>query len=109
MIPILIVIFVLGYAAIAFEHPLNINKTAPALLIGALMWAVWALLEPGSSHEIGHHLKEELSAIAEILFFLMGAMTIVELIDAHKGFDIITNRINTSNPKKLIWIMIIYF
>lgn len=101
----LIIIFIIGYAAIALEHPLKINKTAPALLIGALMWALWALLAPEQIHEIEHHLKIELSEIAEILFFLMGAMTIVELIDSHQGFKIITNRIKTKNAKTLLWIV----
>lgn len=102
----LVVIFVLGYVAIAFEHPLKINKTAPALLIAALMWSIWALVSDHHQvQEIGNELKHELSSIAEILFFLMGAMTIVELIDAHQGFKIITNRIKTKNARKLLWII----
>ena len=52
-------------------------------------------------HEIQHHIVD----IAEILFFLLGAMTIVELIDAHEGFSIITNKITTSNKVKLMWIL----
>jgi len=102
---ILIVIFVLGYTAIAFEHPLHINKTAPALLIGGLMWAVWALMDFNNIHFIEESLEVQLAETASILFFLMGAMTIVELIDAHKGFDIITNRITTNNPKILLWVV----
>lgn len=102
---ILISIFVLGYAAIAFEHPLKINKTAPALLIGALMWAVWALVDHHHIAHISDELNIELSSIAQILFFLLGAMTIVELIDAHQGFKIITNRITTTNARKLLWIV----
>ena len=78
---ILIAIFVLGYAAIAFEHPLKINKTAPALLIGALMWAIWALVDHQHIDHISSELNLELASIAQILFFLLGAMTIVELID----------------------------
>lgn len=102
---LLIVIFVLGYAAIAFEHPLKINKTAPALLIGASMWAIWALVDHHHIAHISDELNVELSSIAQILFFLMGAMTIVELIDAHQGFKIITNRIQTKNARKLLWII----
>ncbi len=102
---ILIAIFILGYAAIAFEHPLKINKTAPALLIGALMWAIWALVDPHNIDHISSELNLELASIAQILFFLLGAMTIVELIDAHQGFKIITNRITTKNARKLLWIV----
>jgi NhaD family Na+/H+ antiporter len=103
----LITIFVLGYAAIAFEHPLRINKTAPALLIGALMWAIWAIFEHTHIEIIAEEHNIELAAIAQILFFLLGAMTIVELIDAHQGFKIITNRIKTKNARKLLWIICI--
>lgn len=102
---ILIAVFVLGYAAIAFEHPLKINKTAPALLIGALTWALWVLLDFGHVDEIKEKLGHGLVETAEILFFLMGAMTIVELIDAHQGFKIITNRIKTKDARKLLWII----
>lgn len=101
----LILIFVLGYLAIAFEHPLKINKTAPALLLGALMWSVWAVSDFGKIAEINSELNHELAEVAQILFFLMGAMTIVELIDAHQGFKIITNRIKTTNARKLLWII----
>lgn len=102
---LLIIIFVLGYAAIAFEHPLKINKTAPALLIGALMWSIWVFMDFGSLEHIKEQLGHSLEEIAEILFFLMGAMTIVELIDSHQGFKIITNRIKTKNARKLMWII----
>lgn len=102
---ILILIFVLGYLAIAFEHPLKINKTAPALLIAAIMWGIWAISQSNLVHEINHELGHELSNTAQILFFLLGAMTIVELIDAHQGFKIITNRIKTKNARQLLWII----
>ena len=102
---LLILIFVIGYLAIAFEHPLKVNKTAPALLLGALMWSVWAVSDFGQIKEINSELNHELADVAQILFFLMGAMTIVELIDAHQGFKIITNRIKTTNARKLLWII----
>jgi NhaD family Na+/H+ antiporter len=97
------ILFVLGYLAIAFEHPLRINKAASALLTGVLCWAVFALLQNDKhfvSENLGHHLSE----ISGILFFLLGAMVIVELIDAHDGFEIITERIKSASKKKLIWI-----
>jgi NhaD family Na+/H+ antiporter len=102
---LLIIIFVLGYLAIAFEHPLHINKTAPALIIAALMWGIWALFEHHHIAEINLELNHELANTAQILFFLLGAMTIVEIIDAHQGFKIITNRIKTKDSRKLLWII----
>jgi len=125
---IIAIVFILGYVFIAFEHPIKINKTATALLTGVLCWVLFAwsaptatllnddqyntflkdvTLTPQEAHlkyvmaSLGHHLKE----IAEILFFLMGAMTIVELLDVHQSFRIITNKISTRNPKKLLWIV----
>lgn len=104
----LIIIFVLGYLAIAFEHPLKINKAAPALLMGVLTWTAWVLMTGTAEenvHGISHHLSQHLSSISEILFFLMGAMTIVEIVDAHQGFNVITNRITTKDSRKLLWII----
>lgn len=100
----LIIIFVLGYLAIAFEHPLKINKAAPALLIGVLTWTAWIAFG-GETHLVTEQLSHHLSATAEILFFLMGAMTIVELVDIHQGFKVITNRIKTKDSRKLLWII----
>jgi Na+/H+ antiporter NhaD/arsenite permease-like protein len=102
---IVIILFVVGYLAIALEHPIKINKTASALLTGVICWTIYAVSSPDHIEEIGHHLGEHLGEIAAILFFLMGAMTIVELVDAYQGFKIITDRINTRNPKKLLWII----
>lgn len=133
---VIIAIFVLGYMAIALEHPLKINKTATALVTGVLCWTVFVVSGPGETlltnehyisfleaiktksaafasltasqlhteyvvESLGHHLNE----IAQILFFLMGAMTIVELVDAHQGFKFITDRINTRDAKVLLWIV----
>lgn len=98
----MIVLFVLGYAVIALEHPLKINKSATAVLLAAVIWAVYALMGPGfESSSLIHHLGET----AEILFFLLGAMTIVEIIDKHDGFSIITDRITTTSKRKLLWII----
>lgn len=99
---LMIVLFVLGYAVIALEHPLKINKSATAVLLAAVIWAVFALLGPGiKDGALIHHLGET----AEILFFLLGAMTIVEIIDKHDGFSIITDRITTTSKRKLLWII----
>ena len=105
MIGVVIAIFVLGYSAIAFEHPLKINKSGTAILMGVLIWTIYQMFSNNNnvSAELAHHL----TGIAEILFFLMGAMTIVEVVDAHDGFNLITNRINTSSKIRLLWIMTI--
>jgi len=100
----MIVVFVLGYLAIALEHPIKVDKAASALIIGALGWTLFAFSgidHHSLTHEIQHHIVD----IAEILFFLLGAMTIVELIDAHQGFAIITDKITTNNKVKLLWIL----
>ena len=99
---LVILVFVIGYLAIALEHPIKINKTASALLTGVLCWTIYALnSEESVSPDLSHHL----SSIAEILFFLLGAMTIVELVDAYQGFRLITDRINTKDPKTLLWLI----
>ena len=110
----MIVVFVLGYLAIALEHPLRIDKAASALITGVLCWALLVLggseIFPSIGH-ISHHIEENLlhhlAEIASILFFLLGAMTIVELVDAHEGFSVITDRIKTKNKVKLLWIITI--
>src|SRR6185295_3975619 len=125
----IIFIFVIGYLAIALEHPIKINKTATALITGVLCWTLFAIAIPNAtflssgaftafSEGIGNpgltseeiyrafiteELSHNLSQIASILFFLMGAMTIVELVDAHHGFRFITDRIKTNDVRKLLW------
>ena len=104
IITLMIIVFVLGYLAIALEHPIKVDKAASALIIGGLGWGLFAFsgIDPHSlTHEIKHHIVD----IAEILFFLLGAMTIVELVDAHQGFSIITDRITTNKKVYLIWIL----
>ncbi len=99
---LMIIIFVLGYCAIALEHPIKISKTASALLLAVILWSVYALMGPGFEHEtILMHLGET----AEIVFFLLGAMTIVEIVDRHEGFRIITDKITTTSERKLLWII----
>jgi Na+/H+ antiporter NhaD/arsenite permease-like protein len=125
---IVLAVFVLGYVAIAFEHPLRIDKAASALLTGTLTWAIFVLglsefaphlqadfadfmlhftgdAAQAQSTFLEHRLLHHVQEIASILFFLMGAMTIVELVDAHEGFAVITNRIRTLNKVKLMWIV----
>ncbi len=128
----IIIVFIVGYLFIAFEHSVNVNKTASALLTGVLCWTLFILSDPtpellssthfkdaishsgsevlSSTDEVFHEyvlaqLSHHLADIAEIVFFLLGAMTIVELLDAHHAFSIITDRINTRKPIKLLWII----
>jgi len=118
-------VFVLGYVMIALEHPLKIDKAATALFTGTILWAIYMFgaesILPNSPyfaeylHEnpsgnyidfIGHHeVYEHLAEISTILFFLLGAMTIVEMVDTHEGFKIITDKIKTTNKIKLMWIL----
>lgn len=104
---LLITIFIIGYLAIMLEHPLRINKSASALLTGVLVWVVWIMMSSDSPESIVEALNHHLSGAAGILFFLLAAMTIVELIDAHDGFTIITSAINTRSKSKLLWLICI--
>lgn len=104
MLSALVVIFVITYLAITLEHPIKINKSATALLGAGLLWTVYALGN-GNALLIEHQLNESVTSTAEIVFFLIGAMTIVEVIDAHNGFEVITSRIKTSKLANLLWII----
>jgi Na+/H+ antiporter NhaD/arsenite permease-like protein len=104
MLSALAIIFVITYAAIALEHPLKINKAASALLGAGLLWTTYALFV-GDTHLVSEQLGESLMGTAQIIFFLMGAMTIVEVMDAHNGFDVITARIRTSKLATLMWLV----
>lgn len=104
MTELVITIFVLGYVAIAFENSIKINKSAIALVTGVLCWTVYILLSP-DRNMVSNELEQHLGSLSGILFFLMGAMTIVELIDAHDGFDIITTSIRQTDQRKLLWIV----
>lgn len=105
MIPILLAVAILGYLSIIFESPIRINKTITAILTGALCWIVIAIFNPGKAPVISEKLITYFGEIAGLLIFLLGAMTIVELIDLHKGFTVITHRIRTKSVLKLLWIV----
>ncbi|MEY3489281.1 MAG: hypothetical protein RL655_849 [Pseudomonadota bacterium] len=100
----LVMVFVLTYVAIALEHPLKVNKSASALIGAGLLWTLYAFsgIQP---QELSDHLGESLMSTAQIVFFLMGAMTIVEVVDAHDGFDVITSRIRTTDLSTLMWMV----
>ena len=113
------VVFFIGYLCIAFEHPLKIDKAALAILTAVLCWTLLVMgadsiipLLQGGGHAAGNpsevvveSLRHHLGEISEILFFLLGAMTIVELIDSHEGFKVITDRIQTRKRVHLLWII----
>ena len=112
MIIAIIVVFILGYMAIALEHPLKVDKTASALFLGMLLWTMYAVgvlsgdVFPDRNMDLlNGSIIEHMGDISEILFFLIGAMTIVELIDVHGGFSIITERITTRKKRKLLWLL----
>ncbi len=107
----IVICFIVGYLLIVFEHPLRLDKTVPALVMGALCWA---LISIGHLDVVGHEhhvadleevLLHHIGKVAEILFFLIGAMTIVELIDLHRGFGVITNRIKTTKKSSMLWLI----
>jgi Na+/H+ antiporter NhaD/arsenite permease-like protein len=105
MMPLVAVIFVLAYAAIAFEHPLRINKSAVALIAAGLMWTVYSIASPLGVQGVSEQLTEKLAETAAIVFFLICAMTIVEVTDAHGGFEVITSRIKAKKLSTLLWII----
>ncbi len=101
----IVVIFALGYSAIILEHYIKINKAASALLIAVLCWSIYLTCGAAPIREsleaLGHHVSE----VSQIIFFLMGAMAIVELVDSHRGFKIVTDLIKTQSQRKMIWII----
>ena len=118
MVVTLVTIFILGYACIALEHPLKINKTASALLLGCLTWAIFNMFNMANPEVLSLHgglegyrsfvsnsLVENLGETAEIVFFLLGAMTIVTLVEDYQGFRVITDKITTTDKKKLLWVV----
>jgi Na+/H+ antiporter NhaD/arsenite permease-like protein len=104
LIVAVVAIFIVAYAAIALEHPLRVNKSASALVGAGVLWTIYAVF--GGDHAaIGNQLNESVAATAQIVFFLIGAMTIVEVIDAHNGFEVITAMIRTRRQVTLVWIV----
>ena len=99
----MILLFAVGYACIAMEHKIKINKAASALFMFGAIWSLYALLS--GSTTVGAELLEHLGSTSETLFFLIGAMTIVDLIDTHGGFGIITERITSRNKLLLVWLL----
>ena len=118
MVITLVSIFIVGYFLIAMEHPLKINKTATALVLGTLIWVTFNTINmytpnviesyggiEGYRTFVTENLVMNLGDTAEIVFFLLGAMTIVTLVEDYQGFRVITDKITTTNKKKLLWII----
>jgi len=105
MLPsVIATIFVIAYAAIALEHPIKVNKSASALVGAGVLWTVYAVFS-GNPALVEQQLNESVSSTAQIVFFLIGAMTIVEVIDAHNGFEVITSLIRTRKQVTLMWLV----
>ena len=99
----MIVIFVMGYVLITLEHPLHINKATFALLTCGILWSIYALM--GNDPHMHEAIVTQLGDACEIVVFLIGAMTIVEIIDRYGGFSFITENINARSKRHLLWIM----
>ncbi|MDR3002049.1 MAG: sodium:proton antiporter NhaD [Fibromonadaceae bacterium] len=104
LLTIIAIIFVLGYVAIALEHTIKISKTARALSLGTLLWLIWFKFS-GDLNLANEQLFECFGELTQIIFFLMGAMTIVAIVDANDVFSIITSRIKTNNARTLMWLI----
>ncbi len=100
----ILIAFIAGYLLITLEQLINVNKAAIALITGVICWTVYLFYDPVSP-TISEQLMSHLGDIAGILFFLLGAMTVVELIDAHDGFQLVIKVISTTNKRKLLWII----
>ena len=107
MLAAISIVFVLSYLCIALEHPLRISKTASALLGAGWLWSIYALFG-GDAAQVETALNRSLMGTAQVVFFLMGAMVIVEVIDAHDGFQAITSRIRTTQLSSLLWLIGIF-
>ena len=104
MLTTLVIVFVVAYTAIALEHSIKVNKSASALVCAGLLWTIYAV-SFGDALKVSEQLGESVMATAQIVYFLMGAMTIVEVVDAHNGFEVITKRIRTSKLSTLMWLV----
>lgn len=134
MLTAMILIFLVGYLAIALEQPLKINKAGTALLTGTILWVIYTYAAPGcipsvspeafelflkthpelatlpyveqcSHFVVEHQVLKSIGEICQMLIFLIGAMITVELVDAHGGFLFVTNRITTRKKSELLWVI----
>ncbi|XP_068657723.1 sodium/proton antiporter 1 isoform X2 [Aristolochia californica] len=97
-------VFALGYAGIIFEESLAFNKSGVGLLMAVSLWVIRSIGAPSTDIAVSE-LTHASAEVSEIVFFLLGAMTIVEIVDAHQGFKLVTDNIRTRNPQTLLWVV----
>ncbi|CAD6225612.1 unnamed protein product [Miscanthus lutarioriparius] len=100
----MVLVFAIGYAGIIFEESLAFNKSGVALLMAVCLWVIRSIGAPSTEVAV-QELSQTTSEVSEIVFFLLGAMTVVEIVDAHQGFKLVTDNISTRNPKTLLWVI----
>jgi Na+/H+ antiporter NhaD/arsenite permease-like protein len=100
----MVLVFALGYAGIIFEESLAFNKSGVGILMAVCLWVVRSIGAPSIDVAV-QELSQTTSEVSEIVFFLLGAMTIVEIVDAHQGFKLVTDNISTRSPKTLLWVI----
>ncbi|KAM3256445.1 hypothetical protein ACQJBY_049109 [Aegilops geniculata] len=100
----MVLVFALGYAGIIFEESLAFNKSGVGLLMAVCLWVIRSIGAPSTDVAI-QELSQSTAEVSEIVFFLLGAMTIVEIVDSHQGFKLVTDNISTRNPKTLLWVI----
>lgn len=104
LIVALVAIFAIVYVAIALEHPIGVTKAASALIGAGLLWTIYSL-STGDQAKVGNELTETVAVTARIVFFLFGAMAIVEVIDTHDGFEVVTSQIRPRSLIGLLWLL----
>ena len=102
---LIIIVFVIGYALITVEHVTKLNKTSIALLMAILCWALVFLSNPNSKELSLSYLNEHVANVSQIVFFLLGALAIVEIVSVHKGFEFITNYVQLESKQQLLWLI----
>ncbi|XP_062199522.1 sodium/proton antiporter 1-like [Phragmites australis] len=100
----MVLVFAIGYAGIIFEESLAFNKSGVGLLMAVCLWVIRSIGAPSTDVAV-QELSQTTSEVSEIVFFLLGAMTIVEIVDAHQGFKLVTDNISTRNSKTLLWVI----
>nr|XP_018676708.1 PREDICTED: uncharacterized protein LOC103972867 isoform X2 [Musa acuminata subsp. malaccensis] len=100
----LVLVFAIGYAGIVFEESLAFNKSGVGLLMAVCLWVIRSIGAPSTEIAVSE-LTHASAEVSEIVFFLLGAMTIVEIIDAHQGFKLVTDNITTRKPRILLWVV----
>lgn len=101
----MVIVFILGYFFITIEHITKVNKTSVALLMAILCWVLQFINQETSPESNLAHFQEHLSNVSQVIFFLLGALTIVEIISAHRGFQLISRNIRVHSKWQLLWLI----